>query len=120
MTVAPTEQVWQLVAGEPRAMTPASITHGAIQSEMGRPVANALAEQASPCRVITTPGVIPRVQSETNVRIPDLAVTCSAYHEEEQALTTPILVIEILSPSSKRKLGLMSGTIRRSRAVRKS
>jgi Uma2 family endonuclease len=97
----PTEQVWHLVAGEPRAMAPASITHGAIQSEMGRLVANALAEQASPCRVITTPGVIPRVQSETNVRIPDLAVTCSAYHEEEQALTTPILVIEILSPSNQ-------------------
>ncbi len=97
----PTAQAWQLVDGEPQAMAPASSTHGAIQAEMGRLIANALAERASPCRVITTPGVIPRVRAETNCRIPDLAVTCSAYDEEEAALTTPVLVIEILSPSNQ-------------------
>src|SRR5208282_1500423 len=60
-----------------------------------------LTERSSPCRVITTPGVIPRVQSETNFRIPDLAVTCSGYEAEESALADPILVIEILSPSNQ-------------------
>jgi Uma2 family endonuclease len=32
-------------------MAPASLTHGAIQAELGRLIANALEERASPCRV---------------------------------------------------------------------
>lgn len=47
------------------------------------------------------PGVIPRVLSETNCRISDLAVTCSGYDGEESALTDPVLVIEILSPGNQ-------------------
>ncbi len=54
-----------------------------------------------PCRVVTTPGVIPRVQSETNFRIPDVAVSCSGYDAEDSALTDPVLLIEILSPSNQ-------------------
>ncbi len=97
----PTAQPWQLVDGEPQAMAPASSTHGAIQAELGALIRNHLVERASPCRVITAPGLIPRVRSDINFRIPDLAVTCSAYDEEEAALTTPVLVIEILSPSNQ-------------------
>ncbi|WP_026605567.1 Uma2 family endonuclease [Methylocapsa acidiphila] len=97
----PSPQLWQLVDGEPQAMAPASITHGAIQNELGRLIANHFGERMSPCRVITTPGVIPHVQSETNVRIPDLAVTCSGYDAEESALANPVLLIEILSPSNQ-------------------
>ena len=97
----PTPQLWQLVDGEPQAMAPASRTHGAIQSELGSLIRNHLAESGSPCSIITTPGVIPHVQSDTNVRIPDLAVTCSGYDTEESALTDPVLLIEILSPSNQ-------------------
>jgi Uma2 family endonuclease len=97
----PVGQLWQLVDGEPQAMAPANRTHGAIQNELGRLIANALAEQQSPCTVVTTPGVIPHVQSQTNVRIPDLAVTCSGYDEEEQALIDPVLLIEILSQNNQ-------------------
>ena len=97
----PSPLLWQLVDGEPQAMAPPSITHGAIQSELNRLVANYLAERSGACRVITTPGVIPHVQSETNVRIPDLAVTCSSYDADESALASPVLLIEILSPSNQ-------------------
>ena len=97
----PAPQLWQLVDGEPQAMAPASVTHGAIQAELGRLIANHLSERSSPCRVITAPGVIPRVQSETNVRIPDLAVSCSGYDSEESALADPVLLIEILSPNNQ-------------------
>ena len=96
-----TPQLWQLVDGEPQAMAPASRTHGAIQNELGSLIRNHLSERGSPCSVITTPGVIPHVQSDTNVRIPDLAVTCSGYDTEESALTDPVLLIEILSPSNQ-------------------
>ena len=97
----PSAQLWQLVDGEPQAMAPANRTHGAIQNELGSLIRNHLAERSSPCSVVTTPGVIPRVQSETNLRIPDLAVTCSGYDAEESALADPVLLIEILSPSNQ-------------------
>jgi Uma2 family endonuclease len=94
----PTAEAWQLVDGEPQAMAPANRTHGAIQAELGALIRNHLAKHAGPCAVVTAPGVVPGTQSEINVRIPDLAVTCSDYDEEEQALTSPVLVVEILSP----------------------
>lgn len=94
---APGPYRWQLVDGEPRAMAPASDTHGAIQSELARLLGNHLLARSSPCRVITAPGVVPRVQSRTNFRIPDLGVTCPGPESEER----PILLVEILSPSNR-------------------
>jgi Uma2 family endonuclease len=98
---APGNQLWQLVDGEPQAMAPASVTHGAIQAQLARLIGNHLEERASPCRVVTAPGVIPRVQAEINFRIPDLGVTCASYDSEDFALAAPVLVIEILSPSNQ-------------------
>ena len=97
----PDGNLWQLVDGVPEAMAPANRTHGALQSEVNGLIRNHLAERASPCSVITTPGIVPHVQAGHNVRIPDLAVTCSGYQSEESALTDPVLVIEILSPSNQ-------------------
>lgn len=91
---APGPQQWQLVDGEPRAMAPASDTHAAIQTELGRLLGNHLL--TSPCRVLTNPGVVPRVQSRTNFRIPDLSVMCP-----EEAEERPVLLVEILSPSNR-------------------
>ena len=62
---------------------------------------NRLSGRGGPCSEVTTPGVIPRVRSDANLRIPDLAVTCAAYREEEEALAEPVLVVEILSPSNQ-------------------
>lgn len=98
---SPPGRLWQLVDGEPQAMAPASRTHGAIQSELAALIRNHLADRGSPCTVITAPGVIPHAQSQTNFRIPDLAVTCSGYEEEELALSQPMVLIEILSPNNQ-------------------
>jgi Uma2 family endonuclease len=94
-------QFWQLVDGEPQAMAPPNRTHGAIQGELISLIRNHLMERGSPCSVIDTPGIIPRVQSDSNIRIPDLAVTCSGYQAEETAISDPVLVVEILSPSNQ-------------------
>jgi Uma2 family endonuclease len=98
---APPGPLWQLVDGEPRAMAPASRTHNGIQGELARLIGNHLLERGSSCFVLPTSGVVPRVRSESNFRIPDLVVTCSPYREEEYALTDPVLVVEILSPSNQ-------------------
>ncbi|MGH6839260.1 MAG: Uma2 family endonuclease [Methylocella sp.] len=92
---------WQLVDGEPRAMAPANRTHSAIQAELCRLIANDLVEKQGVCSVLANPGVVPRVQAEHNVRIPDLAVTCSDYESEEPVISDPILIVEILSPSNE-------------------
>jgi Uma2 family endonuclease len=97
----PGPEMWQLVDGEPQAMAPANRTHGSILAEIGALIGNHLAKHYSSCAVITLPAVIPHVQSDANIRVPDLAVTGSPYETEEAALTDPVLLVEILSPSNQ-------------------
>lgn len=93
---------WQLVDGEPQAMAPASRTHGVLQMTLGSDIHAHLERVGSPCVIQAEPGVIPRLQAGQNVRIPDLAVTCSKDDPaQEAALTDPVLIIEILSPSNE-------------------
>jgi Uma2 family endonuclease len=94
---------WELFDGEPVAMAPANTTHGAIQNELGRLIANALLAKGAPCSVITEAGVIPRVFANANVRVPDLAIMCGDFRAERRALTEPTVLIEILSPSNAHK-----------------
>jgi Uma2 family endonuclease len=89
----------QLVDGEPQAMAPASTTHGRIQAALARLLGNHLI--GTGCAVVIEPGVIPRVRSEANMRVADLAVTCAADDPASHALIEPILLIEILSPSNE-------------------
>jgi Uma2 family endonuclease len=95
-----TGRPWQLVDGEPVAMAPASQPHGAIQIELGRLIANHLAEKRSPCRVIGDPGIIPRLRAHENYRVPDLGVTCSP-ERSGVMVPDPVLLIEILSPNNQ-------------------
>ena len=92
---------WQLLDGEPVTMAPANRSHGALQSELSRLIGNHLANRRGQCSVVVEPGVVPRARSGFNVRIPDLAVTCSAYELEEATLSAPVLIVEILSPSNE-------------------
>src|SRR5437764_11584789 len=89
----------QLVDGEIRAMAPASIRHGRLQANAVRLLGNHL--EGSQCEVIVEPGVVPRIQSETNLRIPDLGVTCEADETGQQTLLNPVLLVEILSPTNE-------------------
>lgn len=98
---APWGRTWQLVDGEPRAMAPTSRTHGTIQSTLTSRIDRHLRDGGSPCVIVATPGVVPRVRSSSNFRIPDLAVTCTPYQDEEYDLANPVLIIEILSPSNR-------------------
>jgi len=93
---------WELIEGAPRAMTPASPRHGAIQGEAVRLIGNRSADvPGPPCRVIVEPGIQPKVRANWNVRIPDLAVTCTASDADDRLLREPLVVVEILSPSNR-------------------
>jgi Uma2 family endonuclease len=91
---------WQLIDGVPVAMSPPAPLHGVIQNEVGSLVRNHLVECGKPCTVITTPGVIPRFQSDRNYMVPDLAVTCSRTDITGKAVHEPVLLIEILSSTN--------------------
>ena len=91
---------WHLVDGEPICMAPTSENHGATQSEAAYLLTQHLRNAGSPCRVITAPGVIPRVRAASNERIPDLGVTCSPAGGA-RAIADPVVLIEILSPSNE-------------------
>jgi Uma2 family endonuclease len=97
------ERRYELVDGEPRAMAPASTIHGFLQSELARLIGNHLRKAAPKCEVVSNPDVVPRLLSEHNVRIPDLAVTCSPLAAGQATLADPVLLVEILSPSNQAK-----------------
>ena len=94
---------YELVDGEPRAMAPASRTHGILQAELGRLLGNHLRARGSSCDVVANPGVIPHLLPDHNMRVPDLGVTCSPYQTEQAALPDAVLLVEILSPSNQSK-----------------
>ena len=98
---APWGWPWQLVDGVPQMMAPTNRTHGAIQAELATLLGNHFVERGSSCSVVIAPGIIPRANAARNFRIPDLGVTCTGYEDEETALSEPVLLAEILSPSNK-------------------
>jgi Uma2 family endonuclease len=93
-------QTWQLIDGEPVAMAPGSDAHGAIQSEIGALLRNHLLETGRPYRVVTEPGVVPRVRASQNYRVSDIGVTC-APPSNELMVRDPVVLVEILSPSNE-------------------
>jgi Uma2 family endonuclease len=99
---APGQEIWQLIDGEPVAMAPASELHGTLQAECGALLRNHLLEHRQGCRVVITPGVVPRTRANANFRVPDLAITCSP-PTGSQILNEPVVLLEILSPSNERE-----------------
>jgi Uma2 family endonuclease len=91
---------WQLIDGEAVAMAPATDAHGSIQGELAAVLRNHLLAQGSPCRVVVEPGIVPRIRSDRNYRIPDLGVTCIA-PSRNLTVGEPVLLVEILSPGNE-------------------
>jgi Uma2 family endonuclease len=92
---------YQLIEGEIHAMAPASVRHGRIQGNVSRLIGVHLDD--GPCQLVVAPGVVPRIRSDANLRIPDLGVTCEPDELAQPTLVNPILLIEILSPSNERE-----------------
>lgn len=96
-------RAWQLVDGEPQAMAPASVPHGILQAELSRIFGNHFRATNSKCVAVAAPGVTPRVQARHNMRVPDLAVTCSEHDKGAPSLSDPVLIVELLSPNNQRE-----------------
>jgi Uma2 family endonuclease len=94
-------QRYELVDGLPRAMAPAGTIHGFLQGRLAAALTAHLDRTRPSCSVIVTPGVIPRLLSAHNLRVPDLGVTCAPLLPGQATILDPVLLIEILSPSNQ-------------------
>jgi Uma2 family endonuclease len=83
-----------------RAMSPASTTHGTIQSELNSLIRNHLRAAGTNCRSLTEPAVEVLVRAEINMRVPDIGVSFAPDVGGQIALPEPLVLIEILSPSN--------------------
>ena len=93
---------WELWNGIPVSMSPApSPRHQSIASQLTRLLGNQLADQAKCgcCQVIMETDW--KVSDDTIVR-PDVMITCDPL-PEKHILKTPVLIAEVLSPSTANK-----------------
>lgn len=100
---APDGVFWQLVNGEPVAMAPALPIHALLQNRIGRRVDEHLEAKRTGCLTLSNPGVRLGRRPDSNVRIPDIGVTCSPLIPGDIFMPDPVLLIEILSPSNQRE-----------------
>ncbi len=91
---------YQLIDGEVRPMSPASTTHGTIQSELNGMIRDHLRQIGRRCRSVTKPAVEVLVRADINTRVPDIGVSCAPDVAAQIALPEPLLLIDILSPSN--------------------
>jgi Uma2 family endonuclease len=91
---------YELVDGYLVAMAPSAPIHGRLQLRLGHLISAHLTNTGSKCWAATEIGVQPLMQGKTNVRIPDLAISCKPLSLDDKAMQEPVLLVEILSPSN--------------------
>ena len=95
-----TDTRYELIDGSPVAMAPPSEAHRILAVRLASRIDAALAGQR-PCNAQIEPGVV-RPDRADSYYVPDIAVTCEPNAPGRQAMLNPILIIEILSPSTER------------------
>lgn len=95
-----TDTRYELVDGYPVAMAPPAEAHRILAMRLGSRIDAALAGRR-PCNAQIEPGVV-RPDRADSYYVPDIAVTCRSNEPGRQAMADPILVVEILSPSTER------------------
>src|SRR5215831_13880983 len=95
-----TDTRYELIGGFPVAMAPPSRAHGILCARLGGMIDAALRSRR-PCAAQIEAGIA-RLDRDDSFYIADVAVSCQPYRQGEQLVQDPILVVEILSPSTER------------------
>lgn len=90
----------ELVDGQIIAMAPESVRHNQIKGRAFRALADGIKQAALDCEAYTD-GVAVRINART-CRIPDASVQCGSIDPDSMELTEPLIVVEVVSPSSGR------------------
>src|SRR5271169_4633752 len=95
-----TDTRYELIDGFPVAMAPPAEAHRILAVRLVSRIDAALAGRR-PCNAQVEPGVV-RPDRGDSYYVPDIAVTCEPNEAGRQAMVDPILIVEILSPSTER------------------
>lgn len=92
---------YELEAGLPVAMASPSGAHQIIAVNLGRRLAEAL-DARPPCSARAEAPILVPGRADT-CHVADLAVTCEPHEPGQRATPNPLVIVEILSPSTENK-----------------
>ena len=95
-----TDTRYELIDGVRVAMAPPAEAHRILAMRLGSRIDAALRDRR-PCNAQIDAGVL-RPDRADSYYVPDIAVTCRANAPDRQAIVDPVLIVEILSPSTER------------------
>jgi Uma2 family endonuclease len=95
-----TDTRYELIDGFPVAMAPPAEAHRILAVRLVSRIDAVLAGRR-PCNAQIEPGVV-RPDRADSYYVPDIAVTCEPNEPGRQVMVDPILIVEILSPSTER------------------
>jgi Uma2 family endonuclease len=93
-----TDTRYELLAGFPVAMAPPAPAHGLLAAQLCIRIGVAL-QSRRPCMVQIEAGIA-RPDRDDTCYIADLAVTCKPPRRGDQLIAEPVLIVEVLSPST--------------------
>jgi Uma2 family endonuclease len=93
---------YELVDGVLVAMAPPIPTHGRLQAGLAYLINSHLQTGKSSAWAAIAVCVQPALKASTNVRVPDLGVSCRPQVRGDKSMPEPVLLVEILSPSTAR------------------
>lgn len=96
-----TDTRYELIDGFPVAMAPPAEAHRILAVRLVSRIDAALSTRR-PCNAQIEAGVV-RPDRADFYFVPDIAVTCEPNEPGRQAMVDPILIVEILSPSTERE-----------------
>lgn len=91
---------YELIGGFPVAMAPPAAAHRILAMRLGSRIDAALAARR-PCNAQADAGIVRSERTDTYFEA-DIAATCERHEFRQQALESPFLIVEILSPSTER------------------
>jgi Uma2 family endonuclease len=92
---------FELVSGEVVMMLAEQVRHNLVRKAAVQALDDAVAQAKLPCTVYTDGMTV--VIDENTARVPDAAVQCAEQGQDSLILDAPIIVVEVLSPSSERE-----------------
>jgi Uma2 family endonuclease len=93
-----TDTRYELLAGFPVAMAPPAPAHGLLAAQLCIRIGAAL-QSRRPCMVQVEAGIA-RPDRDDTCYVADLAVTCTPPRRGDQLISDPVLIVEVLSPTT--------------------
>jgi Uma2 family endonuclease len=91
-----TDRRYELLDGVPVMMAPSLEAHGELAAALAMQLGSRV---KLPCRVISEAGIVIPDRADTYY-VADLAITCASREPGRRMVVEPVLVVEVLSPST--------------------